>query len=202
MLLVRIVDGSGERHVVSERGDRHPIGKATHVVVTVSGSHAMLRTLLENVAVDALTLHTVMHLLAMHLVLSVHASAILLLLQSVHRSAWVVHLAELARLAQVRLRHMTTHARMMSVSVPWTETLVSKIHIHELLLLRVRLVSITISAVLVNTIGVRELHLFTLQLRLDTFAVGCVANEWQNRANPFDKHCSLSRIRIVESGLN
>ncbi len=178
-----------------------PLAKLPTLLKSVCGGHAMLRSLLKNVAVDTLRLHTVMHLLAMHFGAGRACDRhFVLLLHGVHRSAWVVHLAQLVRLAHIWLRRMATHAWVMSVPVPRTQTLISETHVQELL--RVGLAGVTVAAAIgINTVGVREFHLLSLELGLDAFAVGRVANEWQDWANSFDQQCSLIRLRIVKGSL-
>ena len=44
-------------------------------------------------------------------------------------------------------------------------------------------------------------HLLTLQLVLNTFAVGSIPDKWQNRTNALNKKGALGRLRIVKCSL-
>jgi hypothetical protein len=46
------------------------------------------------------------------------------------------------------------------------------------------------------------IHLFPLQLVLDALAVGCVADQWQHRANSLHKHRTLSGLRVIQGRLH
>ena len=79
------------------------------------------------------------------------------------------------------------------------KTLVSRTHVH--MLLRVRLGTITVASVLISTIRLRELHLFSRKIGGDALAVRRVSNERQDRSNAFHEHCTLSRVCIVKRSL-
>ena len=48
---------------------------------------------------------------------------------------------------------------------------------------------------------IEVVHLFALQLVLNTLSVGGVTDKWKYRTNTVDKECTLVGLRIVKSGL-
>lgn len=44
-------------------------------------------------------------------------------------------------------------------------------------------------------------HLFALQLVLNTLSIGSITDKWEYRTNTLDKECALVGLGVVKSGL-
>lgn len=57
------------------------------------------------------------------------------------------------------------------------------------------------SLLTVKATKVIQMLLLALQLVLDTLAIRCVANQWQDRPDAIHKQSTLTRLRIVQGSL-
>lgn len=100
------------------------------------------------------------------------------LLHSIHAILGAIYVGQRIRLMD-RLRHVT------SGTMRGSHGLTSQRHIDKTLL----------------AVATEVIHLFALELVLNTLAVRRITNQREDRTNPFDKKGTLSRLSIVQGGL-
>lgn len=159
------------------------------VSVRVGGGNALIvaRVTLQNIAIDRLRLH-VMELLRCHVSLAEGTLALDTGSTGVHAVLNAVDVGQGIGLVNW-LRHMAS-ARAGSM-LKSNGLIAQSRHVDQGLLV--------VEAAATST--TEMIHLFALQLVLDTLPVWSIANEWKDRADPFDEQSTLRRLSIVQSSL-
>ena len=165
------------------RLETHVIATSHRALVTTVSAHSLTRTR---------TVHVV-HAVMVHVGVTAHMTRVREVTTS---SATVV---------------ATVVSAVSTISTSVTVTVVVHAEVHHTLLTLVSATTATVAASVstarsntttATTVVVVVTVLFTLQLRLDSLAVRRVADHGKDGSNMIDEGHSLSRIGVVQSGLN